>query len=103
MGVFGTIWEYIKKAAKGIYNFFKKIFSVLFEGVKFTITCILAIVSLLENSWVGKVITGIKLIYELVKFFKSKGAKVDESYKEKIQDMQVDYYGEHQFNINVSA
>jgi hypothetical protein len=47
-------------------------------------------------------IDGIKLIYELVEFFKSKGADVDESYKSRIQDMNINNYGNHQINIEVS-
>lgn len=102
MGIFSTIWEYIKKAGKGIYNFFKKVFSYIYDGVKFVSTLIAGIVSILQNNWVGLAIAGIKLIYELVQFFRSKGAKVDDNYKDKLQDMDAYNNGEHQFNINVS-
>ena len=103
MGVFSDIWELIKKAGKGIINFFKKIFSFVFNGIKFTVECIFKIISLLKNHWIGLLIDGIKLIYELVEFFKSKGADVDESYKSRIQDMNINNYGNHQINIEVST
>lgn len=102
MGIFDTIWDCIKSAAKGVYNFFKKIFAYVFDKVKFVTTLISGIISILQNNWFGAIVSGVKLIYELVKFFRSKGAKVDESYKDKLQDMQYDNVGEHQFNINVS-
>jgi hypothetical protein len=102
MGIFSTIWEYIKKAGKGIYNFFKKVFTYFYNGVKFASILIAALISLLQTNWVGLAIAGVKLLYELVQFFRSKGAKVDESYKDKLEDMDAYNNGEHQFNINVS-
>lgn len=103
MGIFGDIWEAIKKAGRGIVNFFKKIFSFFFNGVKFIVEGIFkALTSLLKNHWIGTLIDGIQLIIELIKFFKSKGADVDESYKDKIQDMNIYSEGEHQINIEVS-
>lgn len=56
----------------------------------------------MQTNWVGLAIAGVKLLYELVQFFRSKGAKVDESYKDKLEDMDAYNNGEHQFNINVS-
>ena len=102
MGLFSDIWELIKEAGKGIFNFFVKIFTFVYNKVKFTVECILKLIPLLKNHWIGKLITGIKLIYDLVQFFKSKGADVDESYKSKIQDMDINNHGNHQINIEVS-
>lgn len=104
MGLLGEIWEWIKKAARRVIDFFKKIFSVDFKGVRIVIEAIFkAIASILKNNWVGLLITGIQFIHDLVQFFKSKGANVNESYKDQLKDMDLNNYSEHQINIDVSA
>lgn len=104
MGVFGDIWEWIKKAARSVVNFFKKLFSVCFKGVRMVIEGIFkAASSLLKHNWVGLLITGVEFINDLVQFFQSKGANVNESYRYQLQDMDLNNYSEHQINIDVSA
>lgn len=49
MGIFSTIWEYIKKAGKGIYNFFKKVFTYFHNGVKFASILIAALILIIAN------------------------------------------------------
>jgi hypothetical protein len=100
MGIFGDIWNFIKKCAKSVYNFFSKIFHHFSNGIKFIIEVIVQLITKVSTGWFGLAIGGIEFIYELISFFKSKGANVEEEeYREKVNDMNINNYGEHQINI----
>lgn len=103
MGIFGDIWNFIKSCAKSVYNFFKRTFTHFKNGIKFIIDVIVSIVTKIQSGWVGTLIDGVKFVYELISFFKSKGANVDEEdYEAKLRDMNINYYGEHQINVEIS-
>ena len=103
MGFFSDLWEIIKNFLKKIYNFFSKIFSVVFKGIKFIVECIVKVVVTLKNSWVGKIFQGISFIFELIDFLQSKGADIDaDGYKQELLDMNLNDYGVHQYNIVIS-
>jgi hypothetical protein len=103
MGVFAEIWAFIKKCAGKIYNFFKKIFSVVFNGIKFVVECIISVLTTLKNSWFGKLIDGLSFIFDLLDFLERKGADVDsDRYKRELSDMNLNSYGNHRVDIVIS-
>ena len=70
MGFFSDLWSFIKKCGRTIYSFFKKIFTVVFKGVKFVVECIVSVITKIKNSWVGKLIDGLSFIFDLIDFLK---------------------------------
>ena len=103
MGFFSDLWETIKNFWKKVCNFFSKIFTVVFQGIKFIVECIIQTVVTLKNSWVGKLFQGISFIFELIDFLQSKGADIDaDGYKQELLDMNLNDYGVHQYNIVLS-
>lgn len=103
MGFFSDLWSFIKKCGRTIYSFFKKIFTVVFKGVKFVVECIVSVITKIKNSWVGTLIDGLSFIFDLIDFLKSKGADVDaERYKQQFKDMNLNSYGNHNVEIQIS-
>jgi len=100
MGFFSDLWDFIKNAAKKIYKFFSKVFTTVFKGIKFVVECVVNVVTTIKNSWVGTILQALSFIFELLDFFKSKGADVDaDEYKREILDMDIRDYGRHRFDI----
>lgn len=103
MGFFSDLWDFIKKALKNVYQFLKKIFSLVFKGIKFIVECIVSKLIFLKNSWVGKIVEGLSFLFELIDFLSAKGADIDsQKYKEELLDMDLDHYGRHTYEIQIS-
>ena len=103
MGFFSDLWSFIKKCGRTIYSFFKKIFTVVFKGVKFVVECIISVLTTLKNSWFGKLIDGLSFIFDLLDFLERKGADVDsDRYKRELSDMNLNSYGNHRVDIVIS-
>jgi len=102
MGFFSDLWEFIKNAMKKIYQFLRKIFSLVFNGIKFIVECISNISIFLKNSWVGKIIDGLSFIFKLLDFLDKQGANIDtQQYKDELLDMNIDRYGNHTYEIQI--
>ena len=103
MGVFSDIWEFIKNALRRIGNFLKKIFNLVYKGVKFIVECLAAVSVLLKNTWYGKIIDGLSFIFDLLEFLENKGADVNaDEYKRELLDMDLDNYGRHTYEVKIS-
>ena len=103
MGFFSEIWDFIKNALKKIVAFIKKVFSIVYKGIKFIVQCIVSKSALLQNSWVGRIIDGLSFIFDLLDFLDNSGADVDtDEYKRELLDMDLDNYGRHTYEIRVS-
>ena len=103
MGVFSDIWEFIKNALRRIGNFLKKIFNIVYKGVKFIVECLAAVSVLLKNTWYGKIIDGLSFIFDLLEFLENKGADVNaDEYKRELLDMDLDNYGRHTYEVKIS-
>ena len=50
MGFFSEIWDFIKNALKKLVAFIKKVFSIVYKGIKFIVQCIVSKSALLQNS-----------------------------------------------------
>jgi len=102
MGFFAELWDFIKRAAKTIYNIIKKIFTTVFNGVMFLVEFIISRLIQLKNSWVGQLFEGIKFIFELIDFLDDKGARIDaDGYKRELLDMDLEQYGRHTYELVV--
>ena len=102
MGFFSDLWEFIKKAAKKIYEFLKKVFSLVFKGIKFIVECIASYVITLKNSWVGKIVDGLSFLFELIDFLDDKGANIySDRYKRELLDMDINRHGRHTYEIQI--
>lgn len=103
MGFFSELWDFIKNALKKVYQFLKKVFSLIFQGVKFIVECIVSKLVFLKNSWVGKIVEGLSFLFELIDFLDNKGANIDsQQYKEELLDMDLNHYGRHTYEIQIS-
>ena len=52
---------------------------------------------------VGKIIEGLSFLFELLDFLESKGADIDsQKYKDELLDMDLDHYGRHTYEIQIS-
>lgn len=103
MGFFSELWEFIKYATKQIYKFLKKLFNIVYMGIKFIVECIVAKIILLKNTWVGKIVEGLSFIFKLLDFLESKGADIDtRNYKDELLDMNLEHYGKHTYDIQIS-
>lgn len=103
MGFFSDLWDFIKSALKKVVTFLKKVFTMVYKGIKFVVQCIVSMSVLLKNSWFGRIIDGISFIFDLLDFLKSQGADVDtDNYKRELLDMDLDNYGRHTYEIQVS-
>jgi hypothetical protein len=88
---------------KKVYQFLKKVFSLIFQGVKFIVECIVSKLVFLKNSWVGKIVEGLSFLFELIDFLDNKGANIDsQQYKEELLDMDLNHYGRHTYEIQIS-
>ena len=100
MGFFSDLWDFIKSCARSIYNFFSKVFSIIFKGVRFIVECVIQKLVTIKNSWIGMLFEGVSFIFDLLDFFKSKGADVDvDGYKRELLDMNLKEYGMHRYDI----
>ena len=103
MGFFSELWDFIKNALKKVYQFLKKVFSLIFQGVKFIVECLAAVSVLLKNTWYGKIIDGLSFIFDLLEFLENKGADVNaDEYKRELLDMDLDNYGRHTYEVKIS-
>ncbi len=103
MGFFSELWDFIKNALKKVYQFLKKLFTFIFKGIKFIVECIVTKLVFLKNTWVGKIIEGLSFLFELLDFLESKGADIDsQRYKDELLDMDLDHYGRHTYEIQIS-
>ena len=103
MGFFSELWDFIKNALKNVYQFLKKLFTFIFKGIKFLVECIVTKLVFLKNTWVGKIIEGLSFLFELLDFLESKGADIDsQKYKDELLDMDLDHYGRHTYEIQIS-
>ncbi len=103
MGFFSDLWDFIKYALKKVIEFIKKVFTLIYKGVKFVVECIVSKLILLKNTWVGKIIEGLSFIFDLLDFLDKKGADIDtQKYKDELLDMNLDNYGTHTYDIRIS-
>jgi hypothetical protein len=103
MGFFSELWDFIKYALKKVVDFIKKVFSLIYHGIKFVVQCIVSSLILLKNSWVGKIVEGLSFIFDLLDFLEDKGADVDaQKYKDELLDMNLQQYGRHTYNVQIS-
>lgn len=103
MGFFSDLWDFIKNALKKVIEFIKKVFTLIYKGVKFVVECIVSTLILLKNTWVGKIIEGLSFIFDLLDFLETKGADIDtQQYKDELLDMNLDNYGRHTYDIRIS-
>ena len=102
MGFFSDLWDFVKNALKKIYQFIKKIFSLVFNGIKFIVECIASFSVLLKNSWVGKIVDGLSFLFQLIDFLDNKGANIDsQRYKDELLDMDINRSGRHTYEIQI--
>ena len=102
MGFFSDLWDFIKNALKKVYQFLKKIFSVVFNGIKFIVECIVSALISLKNSWLGKIVDALSFLFELIDFLDNKGANIDsQKYKDELLDMDINRYGRHTYEIQI--
>lgn len=100
MGFLSDLWDCIKSVARSIYNFFSKVFSVLYNGIKFIVECIIQKLVTIKNSWIGQLFEGVSFIFELLDFLEDKGADIDtDEYKRELLDMDLKEYGAHRYDI----
>lgn len=103
MGFFSELWNFIKYALKKVVDFIKKIFSLIYHGVKFVVECIVSGLIYLKNTWVGKIIEGLSFLFDLLDFLKIQGANIDtQRYKDELLDMNLDDYGTHTYDLRIS-
>ncbi len=103
MGFFSELWDFIKYALKKVVDFIKKVFSLIYKGIKFVVQCIVSKFILLKNTWVGKIVEGLSFIFDLLDFLESKGADVDaQKYKDELLDMNIQQYGRHTYDVQIS-
>ncbi len=102
MGFFSDLWDFVKNALKKVYQFLRKIFSLVFNGIKFIVECIASVVIQLKNSWVGRIIDALSFLFEVIDFLDNKGANIDsQKYKEELLDMDINRYGNYTYEIQI--
>ena len=98
MGFFLDLWNFIKTGIE----YLSKIFQTIYEGVKFVVECLRAVIPEIKNSWVGTILEAGAYIFDLLDFLKEKGANLNvNSYKSKFRDMDLNNYGEHHFDLKI--
>lgn len=103
MGFFSDLWDFIKWAGKKLTEIISKIFYTIYDGVKYTVECIVKYFTLIKNSWVGTIAEALSFIFDLLDFLESKGADVNvRGYKSRLRDMDLDRYGEHNCDIKIN-
>ena len=102
MGFFSELWEFVKNALKKIYQFLKKVFSFVYNGIKFIVECIATFSVFLKNSWVGKIVDALSFLFKLIDFLEEKGANIDsQRYKDELLDMDINRSGRHIYEIQI--
>ena len=98
MGFFLDLWNFIKTGIE----YLSKIFHTIYEGVKFVVECLRAVIPEIKNSWLGTILEAGPYIFDLLDFLKEKGANLNvNSYKSKFRDMDLNNYGEHHFDLKI--
>lgn len=100
MGFFSDLWDFIKNVSKTLIEIISKVFNTIYEGIKYTVECIVKIITEIINSWILTIDDALPFIFDLLDFLKSKDANMNVSgYKSKLRDMDIYSYGQHNCDI----